>query len=315
MGTSEPGERDKASGMNTRQLEYFLTVAKCGSLTVAARELNVAQPTLTKTIHALEAELGVELFARLPRGVELTRYGSSLLRHANAISNQVNDARAEIDFLHGDAHGSVVIGAGPAWLRRLLPEAIARVAARNPGVKIRVEGGFDDALLKALREGELDFVVAELPSDEVAKDLDVLALTSDSFFTCCRIGHPLVGERNIPLARLKDCLWTMPPSATRAHQRLKAFFVAADLPPPEAFVETESLAFMLQFLLYSDALTLTVATTLDLPEAAGLTNLDVPALDSKRKAGIISRKDGWLSPAAAAIIDELKIICTKQDRN
>ncbi|MBU2532033.1 MAG: LysR family transcriptional regulator [Alphaproteobacteria bacterium] len=301
--------------MNTRQLEYFLTVAKCRSLTVAARELNVAQPTLTKTIHALEAELGVELFARLPRGVALTRYGSSLLRHANAIRNQVNDAHAEISFLHGDAHGSVVIGAGPAWLRRLLPQAVAKVAAGNPGVKIKVEGGFDDALLKALRQGDLDFVVAELPGDEVAKDLEMLSLTSDSFAACCRKGHPLVGAGNIPLARLQDCVWAMPPSATRAHQRLRAFFVAADLPPPEAVVETESLAFMLQFLLYSDALTLTVATTLDLPEATGLTKLDVPALDSERKAGIISRKDGWLSPAATAIIDELKAICAKQERN
>src|SRR3990170_2274189 len=99
--------------MNIRQLEYFLTIADCRSMTLAATLLGIAQPTLTKTVRALELELGVKLFERMPRGVELTPYGQSLLRHAEAIRVQFSDARSQIEALRGGKYGTVVIGAGP----------------------------------------------------------------------------------------------------------------------------------------------------------------------------------------------------------
>lgn len=111
--------------MNIRQLEYFLTVAAHKSVTVAAAKLGVSQPTLTKTIRSLELELGVSLFERMPRGVDLTPYGQSLLRHAEAIRVQFGDAKNEIESLRGGKYGTVLIGAGPAWLRRHLPRAVA----------------------------------------------------------------------------------------------------------------------------------------------------------------------------------------------
>jgi LysR family transcriptional regulator of gallate degradation len=71
--------------MDLRQLEYFLAIAKRRSFTAAASELGLTQPSLTKTIRALEQELSVQLFERLPRGVELTSFGNSLLHHAEAM--------------------------------------------------------------------------------------------------------------------------------------------------------------------------------------------------------------------------------------
>ncbi len=66
------------------------------------------------------------------------------------------------------------------------------------------------------------------------------------------------------------------------------------------------MAFLIQTVLHSDSLSFTVSTTLDMPESRGLTMLKVAALASERKAGVITRKDGWLSPAAQAIVAELK---------
>ena len=301
--------------MNIRQLEYFLTVAECKSMTLAATTLGVAQPTLTKTVRALELELGVKLFERMPRGVELTPFGHSLLRHAEAIRVQVGDARNEIDALRGGTYGTVVIGAGPAWLRRLLPQAVARAIEKNPSIRVHIEGGFDDALLRALRQGELDLVVAELPPAEAARGLKMVSLTSDRLGVCCRRGHELDGVRNLPLSQLLKYPWVMPPETTRAHQRLKALFIAADLSPPTAVVQTESMAFLLQMIRFFDALTLTVSTTLTLPEAADLVMLDVPELEAVRSAGIIRRKDGWLSPAAESVVQELVEICKWQPTN
>jgi LysR family transcriptional regulator of gallate degradation len=308
--------RDGASvSMNLRQLEYFLAVAQARSLTLAAADLGVAQPTLTKSIRALEAELGVILFRRQPRGVELTPFGEILLRHALTLNVQLRDAVREMESLKGGMSGFVAIGAGPAWLRRLLPRAVAQTLKDNPAIRVRVDGGFDDVLLKALRRGEVDFVVAEVPAPEDARDLRIISLTSDRLGVACRSGHPLTRLRRVPLARLLDYPWSMPPSSTRTMRRLRALFVAADLSPPEVATESESMAFLLQTVLASDNLTFTVATTLEMPEARDLRLLNVPELASRRDAGVVMRRDGFLSPAAQAIVEELRRICALEPTN
>jgi LysR family transcriptional regulator of gallate degradation len=301
--------------MDLRQLVYFVKVARCRSITAAAAELNIAQPSLTKSIRLLEQELGVSLFDRLPRGVELTPYGESLFRHAEAIQVEFQDALDELENLRGGIVGDVKVGAGPAWLRRHLPNAIARTIAANPGVRIHVRGGFDDALVRGLRHGELDFVVAEMPSEDKARDLRLIPLSSDDLGVCCRQGHPLAHKRSVQPAALLSFPWIMPPHSTRAQRRLEALFISHNLSPPESAVETDSMAFLLQFLRHSDALTFTVHTTLRTAEGEGLVMLKVPALRASRAAGVIARRTGWLSPAANAIITHLTAICAEDPFN
>jgi LysR family transcriptional regulator of gallate degradation len=301
--------------MNLRQLEYFLAVAKSLSITGAAADLGVAQPTLTKSIRALEEELGVQLFDRLPRGVQLTEFGQSLFRHAETVNVQVQDAMSEIDWLRRGAVGTVSIGAGPAWLRRHLPLCLARTMARNPAIQARIVGGYDDILLRALRHGDLDFVVAELPSREASQDLAIERLTADELGPCCRADHPLARRDDLELAHLLEFPWILPPRSTRSHRRLQALFVAVDLPPPRIIVETESMAFILHMLRDSDALSFMGAMTLRWKEAQDLALLKVPKISAVRHAGLISRKDGWLSPAAMAIIAELRTICAADPKN
>lgn len=301
--------------MNLRQLEYFLVVARTGSFTAAAAELQLAQPTLTKSIKGLEGELGATLFERLPRGVTLTLAGAVLKRHAERVDVQVSDAVKELKAITSGANGHVSIGAGPAWLRRLLPEAVASAVTDNPALRVRVLGGFDDVLLKALRAGELDFVVAELPAEENAPDLELEALTSDHLHVFCRASHPLAGGGPIAMAELLPYPWVMPPASTRAQQRLNALFATADLPSPRISVETESMAFLLNMLAGFDALTFTVSSTARLVEADGLVLLDVPEISAERAAGLIKRRGSWLSPAAGAVIEALKRQCARHERN
>jgi len=302
--------------MNLRQLEYFLAVLRAGSFTAAAELLNVAQPTLTKSIHALEQELDSKLFERLPRGVAPTPAGEALHRHAERVSVQVKDAIEELRTLHGGTGGPVSIGAGPSWLRSHLPEAIASVVSTNPGIKVSVVGGFDELVLKALRAGELDFVVAELPAEENARDLSMMPLSSDRLSVLCRKSHPLVQRKGrLTPGDLLAFPWIMPPKTTRAQQRLNALFVSMDMPVPNIVVETESVAFLLRFVTAFDALTFTVSSTIDLPDAEACTLLPVPALAAERSAGVITRKDGWLAPAAELVIAALKARCAGHIRN
>jgi DNA-binding transcriptional LysR family regulator len=301
--------------MDLRQLEYFLRVAQRRNISTAASELNITQPTLTKSIKLLEDQLGVKLFDRLPRGVALTSFGTTLLRHAESIHVQMKDAGDEITALRNGTFGSVRIGAGPAWLRRHLPVAVARVIAKHPDIRIQIDGSFDETLLRSLRQGELDFVVAEIPSPEDRQNFDVMPLTADKLGVCCRSGHPLAARRNVKMRDLLLFPWLKPPRLTRAQSRLNALFTANDLPPPKATVESGSLGLLLNVLKQSDALTYMVSKTLLTPEGEGLVMLTVPGLMLSREAGIITRRGGWLPPAALHVIEELKTVCAAEPEN
>jgi LysR family transcriptional regulator of gallate degradation len=208
-----------------------------------------------------------------------------------------------------------LIGAGPAWLRRHLPLAVARTLSGRPRLKVRIFGGFDEALLRALRHGDLDFVVAELPGTETESDLQILPLTSDNLGVACRKGHPLAGQKRIDLKALLAFPWVLPANNPRARRKLESLFIARDIAPPVPAVETESMAFVFAILRVSDALTYTTASTVSGPGGAGLTGLHVPALRSRRDAGIMQRRGAWLSPGAQSVIEELRAICTETPEN
>lgn len=300
--------------MDIRQLQYFLRIVESGSLTSAATELGIAQPTLTKSIRALERQLGVELFRRLPRGVEPTEAGLRLAEHGRLADLQLRDALRAIRGMDAEPTGWITIGAGPAWLRRMLPEAVAAATSKHPALRVRVVGGFDDALLRDLRGGVIDFVVAELPEVKANPDIVATRLVRDDLGFAARSGHPLVGRRR----RLADLLhypWVMPPSNTGARRRLDALFVAAGLPAPDVRVETASMAFLLQALRSGDLLTLTVSTTRMAADGGDLAWLDVPEIRAARDAGILTRRGGWISPAMQAVIGELTVLCAENPRN
>ena len=301
--------------MDLRQLQYFLKVAACRSITAAAAELNITQPSLTKSIRLLEEELGVPLFERLPRGVALTDFGRRLHHYAQAVRVDIQDALSELQALRGGQDGSVVIGAGPSWLRRHLPLAVTRALASRPRLRVRIVGGFDEPLFRDLRRGDLDFVVAELPMPGSVEDLEVIALTSDDLIVCCRRDHALVGKGPLDLETIAAWPWALPAEGTQTRRRLEGLFLAHGWTPPKPAIETESMAFLLAAVRYSTALTYTTVMTLDLPEAEGLVGLDVPALVADRRAGVIRRRGTRLAPAATAILGELRAICSGEPRN
>lgn len=301
--------------MDLRQLEYFLRVARRRNISLAAAELNITQPSLTKSIKLLETELGVRLFDRLARGVELTDYGRTLQRHAETIHVQTADAFTEIAVMRSGAFDTISVGAGPAWLRRHLPLAVAQTVTRYPGARVRVGGGFDEELFRSLRGGEFDFVVAELPQPEDRRGLDVRPLTSDELGICCRAGHPLTQRRRSAARDLLEFPWVLLPRRTHAQRRLTAFFTMQHLSPPDTVVETNSHAFLLNMLRHSNALTFTASRTVDIEEGAGLVMLNVPRLRIRREAGIVLRRGGFLSPVAEHLIASLSVICRADPRN
>lgn len=140
-------------------------------------------------------------------------------------------------------------------------------------MRIRLQGAYDDALLRASRR-QVDAVVAELPATEDSRDLSVRPLSEDVFVIGCRRGHPLVRDVVTP-ERLLAYPWVLSPRPSCARARLGTLFVARGLAPPEPALETESTDLLLRVVAASDAPCSPVRSTFNVPEAAGLTTLHV----------------------------------------
>ncbi|MFL6056910.1 MAG: LysR substrate-binding domain-containing protein [Actinoallomurus sp.] len=149
--------------MQLHQLSYFVAVAEVRHFTQAAETLRVAQPSLSKQIRTLEAELGAPLFSRARGNITLTPAGEALLPLARRILADVETARREVQDLTGLRRGRVRLGATPSLFAGLLADALVRFRTRYPGIELRVEEGGSRDLVRDLARGQLDLALIILP--------------------------------------------------------------------------------------------------------------------------------------------------------
>jgi DNA-binding transcriptional LysR family regulator len=150
-----------------RQLQYFAAVARHRHFGRAAAELYVTQPALSQQVRRLEAELGVELLRRGPKGVELTPAGADLLERADAIVAEIERARADMDRHAGTTRGVVRVAVGAADAPRLA-EALAAFHREHPGVRLALRQGSAAEAVELIRTGSVDLAIAALREADAA---------------------------------------------------------------------------------------------------------------------------------------------------
>ncbi|MEV0591582.1 LysR family transcriptional regulator [Nonomuraea cavernae] len=154
--------------MQLQQLAYFVAVTETRHFTQAAERMRVAQPSLSKQIKALEAELGAPLFSRARGNVTLTPAGEALLPLARRMLADADTARQEVAELAGLRRGRVRLGATPSLCAGLLADALARFHRDYPGIELLVEESGSRDLVRALARGQLDLsmIIMPLQSDD-----------------------------------------------------------------------------------------------------------------------------------------------------
>jgi DNA-binding transcriptional LysR family regulator len=145
--------------MKLNQLRDMVAIADKGSLRAAARYLGLAQPALTRSVRALEHELGTTLFERDARGMVLTPRGQLFYQRAKAVVNELRRAREEIEQTSGDMQGTVVVGLSIMPHVGMLPQALPAFRRQFPHVTLKVIEGLYPAMEAGLRDGSIDFYV------------------------------------------------------------------------------------------------------------------------------------------------------------
>jgi molybdate transport repressor ModE-like protein len=145
--------------LDVTRLRVLEAVARHGSVTAAARELNYAQPSVSHHLARLEAETGATLFQRAGRGIRLTDAGRTLAARAAEILGRLDAAETELAAQVGLREGRVRLAAFPSALGTLVPAAAARLRELQPGIDLRLTEAEPPEALRMLRAGYVDVAV------------------------------------------------------------------------------------------------------------------------------------------------------------
>ena len=192
--------------VETQLLEVFRTVARHGSITAAAHALRYTQSAVSRQIAALEAEVGAQVFDRLPRGVALTAEGRELLPHADAVLDRLAAARRDLDELRDLGSGRLRVGAFPTAVAALVPRALATFQSAYPDVGLSLVEGLTPALLERLTAGDADVaVVSSAPAGQIdTTRFDLRHLLDERLLVAVSREHRLARRRTVRLAELAD---------------------------------------------------------------------------------------------------------------
>jgi DNA-binding transcriptional LysR family regulator len=201
--------------MELRHLRYFIVTAEELHFTRAAQRIGIAQPPLTFQIKALEQELGVKLFDRLPGHVTLTKPGEVLLEEARVIMDRVAKAALRCRMTAQGLVGSIGVGfTESASFTREVTWMLNRYRALYPHIELTLEEHKTAPLMQLLRQGRIDVAFVRLP---IGRDDDVSfqLISTESMVVAVPKSHRFAERKSLRLADLAEELFVLYPRATR----------------------------------------------------------------------------------------------------
>jgi DNA-binding transcriptional LysR family regulator len=229
------------SRLKLRDLHIFMMVANAGTMGRAATELAVSQPVVSKTIADLEHALGVRLFDRSRRGVELTDYGRSLRDSGIAIFDGLRQGVERLEALSDPTAGEVRLGTTEPLATGFVSAALTRMALRYPKMDFHVvQADLNTLRTRDLRARNIEFGVMRILEPFSEDEFSLEVLFNDPFAVVVARDSKWARRRNVDLADLVNERWVLPPLPVIL-TTIHSAFEAAGLAPPKADVLTLSI--------------------------------------------------------------------------
>jgi DNA-binding transcriptional LysR family regulator len=282
-------------------LRAFVTVGEHQSFVAAAKALHLSQPALSRRISHLEGMLGVRLFDRTTRSVELTLLGRRFLADMRGAIEDVDRTVANLRDAAQLESGDVTVGCVFSAVHHFLPSVIRSFSEQHPRVLVRIIEEGADEVLAAVKQGEADFALNYIGMQD--PDLEFTPLVKEPYVLAVPASHELARRRSVRWQELAGYPLVRVSHASR--NRLFIDQALADLPPlPRPVCEVRHVSTLIGMV--ENGLGVAVVPRLTLPPqpapVVGV-KLDHPAIT--RTVGIIRRSGRSLSPAAEAFARRL----------
>jgi LysR family transcriptional regulator, regulator of abg operon len=226
--------------IDPRALRTFHAICAAGSISGAARHLNISQPSVSNAIAQLELRLGVQLFERSRTGIILTAEGIALRRKAEAMDLLLRDAEQEIALVRAGFAAPLRIGGTPGALVSLLPEALRLLEALHGQFTLHVIERPDHQLIDMLHKGEIELAFVTTGIEQVPDGIEEIPMSRDPFAV-------IAGRQNdhlpakLSLKNMNGLRWVLPEAQGAFRRQVDALFIAADVPAPRDVIRCDSL--------------------------------------------------------------------------
>lgn len=287
--------------MDTEALKTFIAIADSGSFSLAAEQLFLTQPAISKRISLLEDQLNARLFDRIGRQITLTEAGRKLLPHAQKIMLEIDASRREILDLGGEVAGQLSIAISHHIGLHRLPPVLKSYSQQYPEVALDIRFTDSEAAHEEILHGGLELAVVTI-APKLDPKLHAIQIWEDPLLFVTAHDHPLRSMRNnkIRLQEIAGHVAILPSDNTYTGQLIEALFRKHRL-RTEALMRTN----------YLETIKMMVSIGLGwsvLPESMldeQISKIDVPGADLRRSLGCVHHRDRTLSNAAKAFLDLL----------
>ncbi|MCY4755309.1 LysR family transcriptional regulator [Pelomonas aquatica] len=284
--------------MTLVQLRHLISLAETGSFTRSAQALFLTQPALSRSIRALEEELGQPLFDRIGRRSVLTPFGMEALQRARQLVADADDLASSGQQMEAGRTGVIRVGLGAGPGAMLMTPLLRTMAQSHPKVHVDITRGDTDRLVTALRERELDALVVDARALLPAPDLQVSHIVEMRGAFMVREGHPLAQAKGpIRFAAVRQFPIASTPLSDEVARTLVERYGAEAHPTACVTLRCGEISSLVQVAQDSDAVLIAIrAAAPDLVELALK-----PALNATARFGVVTLARRAEPPALAIL--------------
>jgi DNA-binding transcriptional LysR family regulator len=287
--------------MELRHLEQILEICRAGGFSGAARQLQISQPTLSKSIARLEAQLSVKLFDRNGGAARPTAYGVFVAQRAEALLQGVAALSRDLEQLARGEEGRIRIAVGPASRLKPLPELLRRIAVRFPKLHVETIQETGPGVMAALQDGRVDIAFGY--SEHAARYGELIRkkMFEDAIVLAAHPGHPALALANAGPRELLKWPFALP-NVLPGIERWAGDMSRDEAENLRAFV-SDDYALIIQRALDTDAIAMGASFLFDEHLRAGRLQKVNSTLDVPYACWMLTTAERWRSPLIKAMAE------------
>ncbi len=287
--------------MEIFQLHYFVKLAEVLHFTQAAEACFVTQSGMSQQIKKLEEELGMPLFLRTGKKVQLTEAGAVFLQHAKRILDDVATGKQAIDDLNELIGGELRIGVTYIFGLLILP-VVQDFAMKYPDLKIIVEYGSTEPLKQELLNNELDLVLV-LSASDIPLSIQKIPLFSSSLVMAVSKKNPLAKLESIPFAKVNEIPLILPSKGFSSREYLDDLFYEFNM-KPKISIEINAILALLKMIENSNWAT--IVTEKAIKDWENIQSIQLQGIAVERNAFILRINNQYQKKAINLFIEAFK---------
>jgi len=294
--------------MELRHLEQILEICRAGGFSGAARRLQISQPTLSKSIARLEAQLSLKLFERSSGAARPTAYGAFVAQRAEALLQGVAALSRDLEQLARGEEGRIRIAVGPASRLKPLPELLRRIAVRFPKLHVETIQETGPGVMTALQDGRVDIAFGY--SEHAARYGELIRkkLFEDTIVLVARAGHPALSLTDAGPRELLRHPFALP-NVLPGVERWAGELDREEAENLKAFI-SDDYALVIQRALETDAIAMGASFLFDEHLKDGRLGLVSSTLDVPYACWMLTTAERWRSPLIKAMAELSKAAVT-----